>query len=180
MLLQRPQKYANDVARRIWGAQWSQNEKEARLAFARSVLAEMFPSTGLPPPGAEGELFFRVQHLAFGSVVASMCAYWVAQMCDVHLYHFWKKLTDGKHLWLRNNGSTMVSQFMDSFAVMTITHFYASGLPIDASQELWPQLWTFIMAGYVFKLVCAALDTVPFYFLVRWLSGYLEIDPSTT
>ena len=137
-------------------------------------------STGLPFPGAEGELFFQVQHLAFGSVVASMSAYWVAQMCDVHLYHFWKKLTHGKHLWLRNNGSTMVSQFMDSFAVMTITHFYANGLPIDSTLALWPQLWTFIMAGYVFKLVCAALDTVPFYFLVRWLSEYLEIDPTTT
>ena len=65
---------------------------------------------------------------------------------------------------------------MDSFAVMTITHFYAKGLPMDAGQELWPQLWTFILAGYVFKLVCAAFDTVPLYFLVRWLSEYLEVD----
>jgi hypothetical protein len=101
-------------------------------------------------------------------------------MCDVHLYHFWKKLTAGKHLWLRNNASTMVSQFVDSFAVMTITHFYAGGLPIDSCLTLWPQLWTFILAGYVFKLVCAAIDTVPFYFLVAWLSEYLEIDPVNT
>jgi len=136
--------------------------------------------TGMPYPGADGELFFRVQHLAFGSVVASMGAYLVAQMCDVHLYHFWKKLTAGKHLWLRNNASTMVSQFVDSFAVMTITHFYAGGLPIDSCLTLWPQLWTFILAGYVFKLVCAAIDTVPFYFLVAWLSDYLEIDPINT
>ena len=81
---------------------------------------------------------------------------------------------------MRNNASTMVSQFVDSFAVMTITHFYAAGLPIDSCWPLWPQLWTFILAGYVFKLVCAALDTVPLYFLVGWLSRYLEIDPRET
>jgi hypothetical protein len=121
-----------------------------------------------------------VQHLAFGSVVASMGAYLIAQLCDVHLFHFWKKLTKGEHLWLRNNASTMVSQFVDSFAVMTITHFYAAGLPIDEAGPLWPQLWTFILAGYVFKLVCAAIDTLPLYGLVRWLGRYLEVDHKTT
>ena len=109
-----------------------------------------------------------------------MGAYLLAQLCDVHLFHFWKRLTGGAHLWLRNNASTMVSQFVDSFAVMTITHFYAKGLPLDETMPLWPQLWTFILAGYVFKLVCAALDTVPLYFLVRWLSEVLEVDPTQT
>ena len=45
---------------------------------------------------------------------------------------------------------------------------------------LWPQLCTFILAGYVIKLVCAALDTVPLYFLVRKLSEYLEVDTTQT
>jgi len=138
------------------------------------------PGTGLPPPGAEGALFFQVQHLAFGSVVASMGAYLIAQLCDVHLFHFWKRITQGNHLWLRNNASTMVSQFVDSFAVITITHFYAAGLPIDESADLWGQLWTFILAGYVFKLACAALDTLPLYGLVRWLGDYLEVDHRVT
>ena len=139
-------------------------------------------ATGLPPEGTDGRLFFQVQHLAFGSVVASMGAYLLAQLCDVHLFHFWKRLTGGAHLWLRNNASTMVSQFVDSFAVMTITHFYAKGLPLDETMPLWPQLWTFILAGYVFKLVCAALDTVrsSLLTLVRWLSEVLEVDPTQT
>jgi len=138
------------------------------------------PATGLPPEGVDGRLFFEVQHLAFGSVVASMSAYLIAQLCDVHLFHFWKRVTNGNHLWLRNNASTMVSQFVDSFSVMTITHFYAAGLPLDDSQALWPQLWTFILAGYVFKLVCAALDTLPLYVLVRKLGAYLEVDHKLT
>ena len=66
-------------------------------------------ATGLPPEGTDGRLFFQVQHLAFGSVVASMGAYLLAQLCDVHLFHFWKRLTGGAHLWLRNNASTIAA-----------------------------------------------------------------------
>ena len=104
-------------------------------------------------PGDDGALFFDLQHLAFGAVVASMLAYLTAQFCDVYLYHFWKKLTQGKHLWLRNNGSTLVSQLVDSTAVILVTHFYARGLPISADTPLWDQLMTFIIAGYVLERI---------------------------
>ena len=116
--------------------------------------------------------------LTMGAVMASMIAYLAAQLCDVYLFHFWKKLTDGKHLWLRNNGSTVVSQFVDTFAVITITHFWANGLPVKADEPIWPQLWMFIGSGYVFKLLVALLDTVPFYIGVKYLSRYLQIDPN--
>ncbi len=134
---------------------------------------------GLPPvpEGQELPVFFRIRELSLGGTFASMIAYMAAQFCDVYLFHFWKRLTRGKHLWLRNNGSTMVSQFIDTFCVITITHFYAKGLPIDADQALWPQLWDYIRAGYIFKFTCAAIDTIPFYFGVRWLARYLQIDP---
>ena len=110
-----------------------------------------------------------------GAVVASMIGYLAAQLCDVSLFHFWKRLTGGRHLWLRNNGSTVVSQFVDSFAVITITHFYARGIPIDPDAALWPQLWIFIASGYVFKIVVALVDTLPFYIGVHYLSRYLEL-----
>jgi len=135
------------------------------------------PATGLPPTDAYDFAFYRIRMLTMGAVVASMVAYLAAQLCDVFLFHFWKRLTRGRHLWLRNNGSTLVSQFVDTFAVITITHFWARGLPIDASQAVWPQLWVFIGSGYVFKMVVALLDTLPFYLGVAWLSRWLEIDP---
>ncbi len=135
------------------------------------------PQTGLPPVGTPGRVFFEVKLLTFGAVMASMVAYLAAQLCDVHLFHFWKRLTGGKHLWLRNNGSTVVSQLVDTTAVILITHFYAHALPIDGAADLWPQLLTFIGSGYVFKVTCAAFDTVPFYLGSRWLSRYLQIDP---
>jgi len=139
---------------------------------------EIDPATGLPPTDAYDFAFYRIRFLTMGAVVASMIAYLAAQLCDVTLFHFWKRLTHGRHLWLRNNGSTVVSQFVDTFAVITITHFYARGLPIDPSAAIWPQLWVFIASGYIFKIAIALLDTLPFYVGVHYLSRYLEIDPN--
>lgn len=146
------------------------------LGGALPPAREIDLSTGLPPIDAYDYAFYRIRMLTMGAVVASMVAYMAAQFCDVYLFHFWKRLTRGRHLWLRNNGSTLTSQFVDSFAVITITHFYANALPIDESLPIWPQLWIFIGSAYVFKMVIALLDTVPFYIGVRRLRAYLEID----
>lgn len=129
-------------------------------------------------PGTESEAFFTIRELAFGAVAASMIAYLVAQFIDVQVFHFWKWLTKGKHLWLRNNGSTVISQFVDTFAVIAITHFYAKALPIDAAEAIWPQLWVFIATGFAFKLAAALLDTPIIYLAVAVLRKYLHIDPT--
>ena len=146
------------------------------LGGALPPAVEFDPSTGLPPTDAYDFAFYRIRFLTMGAVVASMIGYLTAQLCDVSLFHFWKRLTGGRHLWLRNNGSTVVSQFVDSFAVITITHFYARGIPIDPDSALWPQLWIFIASGYIFKIVVALVDTLPFYIGVHYLSRYLELD----
>jgi queuosine precursor transporter len=137
------------------------------------------PGTGALVPDEAGRMpvFFEVRMLTFGAVAASMIAYLAAQFCDVFLFHFWKNLTRGRHLWLRNNGSTLVSQLVDTTAVILITHFYARALPVDPSGDLWRQLFFFIASGYLFKLAAALLDTIPFYLGVRWLSRYLRLDP---
>jgi uncharacterized integral membrane protein (TIGR00697 family) len=136
------------------------------------------PATGLPPGDAYDFAFYRIRMLTMGAVMASMIAYLAAQLCDVSLFHFWKRLTRGRHLWLRNNGSTLVSQFVDSFAVISITHFWAHALPINMGAPIWPQLWVYILSGYVFKMLIALLDTGPFYLGVHYLSRFLEIDPN--
>ncbi len=136
------------------------------------------PATGEPIRDAAGRLpvFFEIKQLAFGAVTASMLAYLTAQFCDVFLFHFWKRLTQGKHLWLRNNGSTLVSQFVDTVAVILITHYYAHALPVDPDRPIVPQIFVFIASGYAFKFVAALTDTIPFYVGVRFLSRYLHID----
>ena len=138
---------------------------------------EIDPATGLPPQEVYDWAFFRIRQLTFGAVAASMLAYLAAQFCDVFMFHFWKRLTRGRHLWLRNNGSTLISQIVDTVSVILITHFYAHALPIDKNDPLWPQLLVFIASAYVFKLVVALVDTLPFYVGVHYLSRYLKIDP---
>jgi hypothetical protein len=127
------------------------------------------------PEQRDTHVYFQIQKLAFGAVFASMAAYLTAQFVDVQLFHWWKRLTKGRHLWLRNNGSTLVSQAVDTTMVIFVTHFQARALPIDAHQPLWPQLFKFIMAGYTFKLAVALLDTIPFYIGVHYLSRYLRL-----
>ena len=122
-------------------------------------------------------VFFQVRDFAFATVAASMIAYLSAQWCDVQLFHLWKWLTGGRHLWLRNNGSTMVSQLVDTTAVILIAHFWAGALPNIADGEpLLPQLLVLIASGYVFKVTVALVDTGPVYLLVGWLRPFLGID----
>ncbi|MCZ6837406.1 MAG: queuosine precursor transporter [Planctomycetota bacterium] len=124
-------------------------------------------------------LFFEVRSLTFGAVAASMVAYLMAQFCDVYLFHFLKRLTNGKMLWLRNNGSTLISQLVDSIAVIFIT-YWVGGLAgiIDTDRNTVNQLLLLIITGYAFKLVIALFDTIPFYVGVHYLSTYLQIDPT--
>jgi uncharacterized integral membrane protein (TIGR00697 family) len=125
-------------------------------------------------------VFFEVRRLAFGAVGASMAAYMAAQFTDVRLFHFWKRFSNGKALWLRNNGSTLISQIVDTSAVVLISHYAAHVLPIRPGEPVLPQLGVFIASGYVFKLVAALADTLPFYLLVGWLRRYLEVPGDGT
>lgn len=129
-------------------------------------------------PGFPSPIFDGLRTMAFAAVTASMIAYTVAQFVDVQLFHYWKRLTGGRHLWLRNNGSTIVSQLVDTTAVILITHYYAHALTISASENLYVQLATYIAGGYCFKLIVALLDTGPFYLATRLLSRYLRLAPS--
>lgn len=118
----------------------------------------------LPPPG-----FYYgggVYSLMVGATMASMVAYLAAQLCDVHLFHFWKRATRGKHLWLRNNGSTVVSQLLDSVCVITITFW---GSPAGFIIGI-------IIGSYAFKLLAAFLDTPLIYLAVYYLRPLIPPD----
>ena len=125
--------------------------------------------------GAPEVTFFEIQRLAFGSVGASMVAYLSAQFVDVRLFHFWKVRTRGKALWIRNNGSTLVSQLVDTSAVVLISHYIAHVLPIQEAEPVLPQLIAFIASGYLFKALAAFADTLPFIWLTAWLRRWLDI-----
>ena len=86
-----------------------------------------------------------------GAVFASMLAYIAAQYCDVQLFHFWKRITKGKYLWVRNNFSTLMSQMVDSVMVITVTFgaaFYRGEMTLNT-------LLILVGSNYVFKAAIA-------------------------
>jgi len=109
-----------------------------------------------------------------GAVFASMLAYIAAQYCDVQLFHFWKRVTRGKYLWVRNNFSTLVSQMVDSVMVITVT-FGAAFMRGDIAFKA---LLVLIGSNYIFKASVALLDTGPFYLGVHYLRRYLRLGPA--
>jgi len=142
------------------------------------VVGVMWLAGVVPGGGPAEDAFYQIRTLTFGAVTASMIAYLAAQLVDVNVFHLVKRLTGGRKLWVRNNVSTLVSQLVDTTAVILITHYWANALPVDASQPIVPQLVVFIATGYVFKAAVALIDTPVIYAASGWLKGYLKADPA--
>ena len=129
------------------------------------LLANYVPSTSWSP--VNNELFQKVFGLQGPAVFASMIAYLSAQFIDVRVFHFWKKLTKGKHLWLRNNGSTFVSQFVDTAAVLILL--------CSAGVIEWSRFLPLLENGFLFKIIVALIDTPIIYGVIYLLKGKIDI-----
>jgi uncharacterized integral membrane protein (TIGR00697 family) len=137
----------------------------------------MDPNTGLPFEGDANFLFYQLRNYTFSATLASMIAYLTAQFVDVHVFHFLKRFSSGKKLWLRNNGSTLTSQMVDSLSVVIITYMLTNAIQIPEGYTTFKFLSILVISNYVFKVVAALVDTIPFYIGVKYLSRYLNIDP---
>lgn len=96
-------------------------------------------------------------------IFASLVAFLLAQYHDIWAFNFWKKKTNGKYLWLRNNASTFVSQFIDTTVFMFLA-FYQVAPKFDALFIL-----HLIIPYWLFKIAFALIDTPFVYWGVRWL-----------
>jgi uncharacterized integral membrane protein (TIGR00697 family) len=163
-----------DVVSEVYGA--SRARFLVLTGFGMSLLLLAFSLIGVSLPAASfyaldqdyRNIFGPVWRLLFGS----MAAYLLAQMIDVQLFHFWKRLTRGKHLWLRNNGSTIVSQFVDTFVVNTI-FLYKNPTVFTGS---FGDLMGIVLSVYLFKIVIAAADTPLCYLAVRTVERLTGVD----
>ena len=120
------------------------------------LVADFTPAIDNSP--INDETFHQVFGLSAIAVFASMVAYLFAQFIDIKIFHFWKQLTKGKHLWLRNNFSTFTSQFIDTFTVLFLLCCFKI-LP-------WNMFNGLLISGFVFKVIVAALDTPILYGMV--------------
>ncbi|MCK5387840.1 MAG: queuosine precursor transporter [Candidatus Izimaplasma sp.] len=89
--------------------------------------------------------------------LASMSAYIVSQLFDVYIFQKIKKATKGKYLWLRNNGSTLLSQLIDTSIFVPIAFIGIYEFEIVKS---------IFITTYIIKIIVAALDT-PFIYLIK-------------
>ena len=112
------------------------------------------PATSWSP--VKDDMFSTVFGNTALAVFASMIAYLLAQFIDIQIYHFWKRLTRGKHLWLRNNFSTFFSQFIDTLTILLLLCSFGI---IE-----WSRFKGLLVAGFLFKVMIAVFDT-PFLYL---------------
>jgi len=131
-------------------------------------MANVVPALSNSP--VDDATFQTVFALSPVAVLASMMAYLGAQFVDIRLYHFWKKLTEGRMLWLRNNFSTFSSQFIDTFSVISL-------LSLFGVLE-WDLFWGLVLSGFLFKVFIAVLDTPLLYLFVFLFRKKFDLKPA--
>ena len=150
-------------------------QKRANLVVFSGFIASMFvllflwlggQFNAIPSSIVGDETYNSVFQNAWRIIAASMIAYLFAQFVDVRIFHFWKKLTNGKHLWLRNNGSTVASQLIDTSLVVCILFL-----------GVWngDQIFQAIIDGWLFKMLMAFIDTPIIYGIIHLLKGKIDI-----
>lgn len=150
---------ATDIIGEIWG------KKEANDCVKIGVIAQLgFLALGylsLKIPSLQQTAYLQdcliiVLNQGMRLTLASLGAFMVSQTVDVILFHWLKEQTGNKYKWLRNNASTMCSQFIDTI-IFIIIAFYG----------VVENIWLMALAQYVVKWILAAFDTPFFYFFTR-------------
>ena len=158
-----------DILSEIYG-----KKKTARIVWAGFgaslfvlgvlLLAQQFTAIAGSP--VDDETFNKVFGNSWRVIFASMTAYLCAQLIDVRIYHFWKEKTAGKHLWLRNNFSTVFSQLVDTTLVVCVLF-----LGVRSHSEI----IQFILDGWLFKMLCAFIDTPLLYASTAFIRNKLGL-----
>lgn len=150
-------------------------QKKANRVVISGFIASMFvllflwlggQFSAIPDSVVSDQTYNAVFRNAWRIIAASMVAYLFAQFVDVRIFHFWKKLTNGKHLWLRNNGSTIASQLIDTTLVISILFL-----------GVWDmnQIVRGILDGWLFKMLMAFIDTPIIYGVIYLLKNKIPI-----
>tara|TARA_Y100000590_G_scaffold203976_1_gene231381 strand:+ start:605 stop:1270 length:666 start_codon:yes stop_codon:yes gene_type:complete len=150
-------------------------QKKANLVVLAGFVSSMFvllflwiggQFNAIPDSVVNDQTYNSVFRNAWRIIAASMTAYLFAQFVDVKIFHFWKRLTNGKHLWLRNNASTVASQLLDTTLVISI--LFVGVWSTD-------QIFSAVIDGWIFKMLMALVDTPIIYGIIYLLKGKIDI-----
>jgi conserved hypothetical integral membrane protein len=114
---------------------------------------------------AYGRIFGQGQAIIIGSLTAFL----IGQLLDVYVFHAIRKSTGEKWLWLRATGSTLISQFIDSFVVLFIAFYLLAG---DNKWSI-EQLISIGIINYIYKFSVALLLTPLLYVAHHFIDRYL-------
>lgn len=139
------------------------------VGFAAVTVAVAIFQIAVHAPSAS---FFQAQEayetvfgLTWRILLGGLVAYLVSQFHDVWIFHRLKVLTKGKHLWLRNNVSTLISQLIDTIIFITVA-FYG----------VVPELLKLMLGQYIIKVVIAILDTPIAYIVIGFLKRDMNLE----
>lgn len=120
----------------------------------------------------DNDTFNKVFGLYGVSFLGSIIACYIAQLIDIRIYLWIRKLTGSKYLWIRSNGSTAISLFVDTTIVISFLTIFGI-LPID-------KLWLLIFNSYLFKLFFSICSIPLFYASVSGIKATIRISNNPT
>lgn len=122
--------------------------------FALLQIAMSVPTSPISPVPAEA--FNSVFGASGRIIIGSLVAYAIGQLADITLFHWLRRLTHGKHLWLRATGSTFGSQFLDTFIVLFIAFYGPMTLQTIIAVALFNYFYKFIVAIVITPVIYGA------------------------
>lgn len=158
----------SDLTTEIFGAKKSR--EMVYTAFGMTLLSFSIIQLALYMPSNDPinkKAFQEVFGLNGVIVFSSLAAYAAAQLLDIKLYSYIRVLTGPRFLWLRNNGSTLLSQIADTLIVNSI-HLYI-GLGMDL-----PSVFRIMVISYFYKAFISLAATPLFYFLLYFIQKHLN------
>jgi hypothetical protein len=129
------------------------------ILFEFAILQVAMAVPTAPNSPVSGEAF----HMVFGAtgrvIFGSLVAYLIGQLADITLFHWLRRLTEGRHLWLRATGSTFGSQFLDTFIVLLVAF---------AGQLSFQEILAITVFNYLYKFLIA-IGITPVIYAMHWM-----------
>lgn len=162
----------SDLVTEIFGSQKARAMVYTGMACSLLCLGIVQCALSLPSADAEMQKSWQ---MVFGIskfvILGSLTAYIVGQILDIQLYALIRRWTGERFLWLRCNGSTLLSQMVDTLIVNTIHLYWGLGLDYQTIVQI-------MLFSYCYKAFFAVANTPLFYLLVYLAKGERRVKPA--
>lgn len=158
----------NDVITEVYGKERTRSIIRSGLLMIFIMLVASIFFTQLPPSGrfmASEKAYDSIFGVSARIAAASLVAFALAEFLDVYIFARMRKALGAKKLWLRNNASNFIAQFIDTVIFMTLA-FYALDRGFDANVAF---LSSLILPYWLLKCFMSIIETPFVYLGVRWL-----------